>query len=95
MLSKIKAIADIVWVDVKDTYSRCKIVLFAIGALILALEFQKLKDFLLVYFGQRQLKETEKADTDLALEENTANDEANALEQKAKQETTDNDWYKK
>jgi hypothetical protein len=95
MLSKIKTIASLVWSDLKDTYNRIKIVLFAILALLVALEFQKLKEFLLVYFGQRELKESQKQDNDLANKETNDNNQANALVEKAKNESAEDDWNKK
>jgi hypothetical protein len=95
MLNKLKTIWATVWADIKDTYNRIKIVLLAIGALLIALEFQKLKEFLLVYFGQRQLKQTEKTDSDLAAKEKEEINQANQLEQKANNETANDDWYKK
>jgi hypothetical protein len=69
--------------------------LLAIAALVIALEFQKLKEFLLVYMGQKQIDNAKKEDSTLATKETTENTQANALVQKAKDEPVDADWYKK
>ena len=99
MKAKLLAILTAVKNDLLDTWQRCKILILAIGALILALEFQKLKEFLLVYFGQRQLKSDQKQDAKLATQENDDNQKADALVKEAQslpsQETPVTDeWYK-
>jgi hypothetical protein len=96
MLDKLKAILNMVWFDICDTYRRIKIVVFAIVGIIIALEFNKLKEFLIAYQGKKEMEKDQKIDSDLASKEKTENDQADALTKKAKDEPNpSNDWYKK
>ncbi len=95
MLDKVKLALSTVWADCVDTYKRCKILCIAIGAAIIYLEWNKIKEALLVYAGKKEMAKDKKEDSALASQEESAEQQANALEQKAKQETSDDDWYKK
>lgn len=95
MLDKLKAVLAVVKTQLSDIWNRGKMVFLAIGALILTLEFQKLKEFLLVYAGKREIKKDESKDQKLAEHEKLSNDQADALVQKAKQETAADDWNTK
>jgi len=101
MLVKLKAIAATVWADVVDTYKRCKIILLAVGACIVYLEFNKIKEALLVSGEKKEMASDNKQDQALATKEKTENDAANVLVADAnklgQQSTTpvDPDWYEK
>lgn len=95
MLTKIKNLFSIIKAQAIDIWNRGKMVFLAIGALILTLEFQKLKEFLLVYLGQREIKNAKTDDAQLATDQKSMNDRANSLAKQAEQENTDSDWYKK
>lgn len=100
MKEKIQAFLSAVIADLKDTWNRSKIFLLALLGIIVALEFRKLQEFLLVYMGQKEIKSDKKEDQALASKENAANTEANALIDKANKESEqqppiDDDWYKK
>jgi len=100
MIAKIKAFLGTVWADTKDTWSRIKIYVLAILAVIVTLEFQKIKDALLAYGGKKEIQEDQKKDQTLAVQEKTDNDAADQLVKDAealpsKDETVTEDWYTK
>jgi hypothetical protein len=99
MLAKVKAFFVTLKTQLADIWNRSKIFILAVGALIVALEFQKIKEALLVYAGKKEIQSDNKKDTVLADQENKANSQADALVQQAKdlpgQETqVKPDWYK-
>ena len=100
MLDKLKALAATIWSDIKDTYQKIKIPLLAIGALILTLEFKKIKEALIVAAGKKEIQNDQKKDQALAAQEKTDNTQANALIQEAKdlpaqEQPVAEDWYTK
>lgn len=100
MLAKLTALWTTFKTDMGDTWQRSKIFVFAIGALIVALEFQKLKEFLLVWLGERQIKSATKQDATLAATEKKDSQAADVLVAQAQelpsQETAiGDDWNKK
>ncbi len=100
MLTKLKAILSAIWSDTKDTWARIKIYVLAIGALVIALEFRKLKEFLITYQGKKEIQQDKKQDAQLADKEKNANDASNALVQEAnnlpnQQPPITDDWNKK
>ena len=100
MKGKIVAIWAAIKADAIDTWQRSKFFLLGLAALLLALEFQKLKEFLLLYFGQKEMKDTERKDQDLANKENSENAQADALIKQAQdlpkqEQPIDDNWYKK
>lgn len=100
MLAKIKAIWAIILSELKDIWNRGKMVLIALLALIGILEFEKLKELLLVYLANKQMKSTNKTDQGLATKQDSANSQADSLVQQAQQlgnnqPTVQPDWYKK
>lgn len=99
MLDKIKAAFVIIKADLADTWNRSKMYILAIAALIIALEFRKLKEFLLVYQGQQEIKKDNKEDKDLKAKEDSYNQQADALVKKAGEEKNSekpvtDDWNK-
>jgi len=99
MTAKIKAFFSTVWADFKDTWSKIKIYVFAVAALILTLEFRKLKEFLLAYQGKKEMAADNKQDQSLAAKEKTANDQADTLIKQSEalpgqQDPVTEDWYK-
>jgi hypothetical protein len=83
-----------------DIWNRSKIFLLAIVSLVVYFEWQKIKEYLLLYIGQKEIQSDKKEDRVLETKENSENDQANALVQQAnnlpKQEgpVSDN-WYEK
>jgi hypothetical protein len=99
-ITKIKNILNIIKTDLADTWNRSKVFILAILGIIAAIEFQKIKQFLLVYMGQKEIKKDDVQDQKLANEENSDNNQANALEQQAaslssEEKSVESDWYKK
>ena len=100
MLNRIKLALSLVWTDLVDTYKRVKILLLAILAAIVYLEWRKIKEALLVYSGQKEIKTDNKQDQDLKSKENSDNQQADALQKQAQdlpkqEQPIDEDWYKK
>ena len=100
MLSKLKALWATVAADMKDTWNRSKMIILAILALVVTLEFRKLTEFLIAYTGQKEINKDKKEDQVLATKESTENAQADALVQQAQEEPSkeqpvDDNWYKK
>ncbi len=100
MLDKLKALWTTVKAQLADIWNRSKIFLLAIVGLVLALEFQKLKEFFLAYMGQKEINKAETKDQNLASQENTTNVQADVLVKDAQElpkeeKPVDDDWYKK
>lgn len=100
MLDKIKSILLAVQSDLKDIWNRSKIAILAIIGVILAIEFNKLKEYITIYMGKKEIDNAKKEDETLAKQEKTANSEADVLVKQAedlpKQEPeVDLDWNKK
>lgn len=95
MKAKLQFLLSTIGSQLADIWNRSKMFLLAIAALVVALEWQKLKEFMLVYMGQKQINNAKKEDSTLAAKESTENVQADALVQKASNEPTDADWYKK
>ena len=79
MLDKLKVIGSTLKNQLSDIWNRSKIFLLAIAGLVLALEFQKLKEFFLAYMGQKEINKAENKDQNLTAQENKANAQADAL----------------
>jgi hypothetical protein len=100
MLSNFKIFLLAVWADICDTYKRIKVILFAVLAAIIYLEFDKIKEYLLVRTGQKEIKKDDVKDQKLANQEQSEVSEANDLEKEANQLPTQeqpvsDDWYLK
>ena len=96
MWTKVKAVAASVWADLKDTYQRTKVFLLGILALAAYIEWNKIKTAWLVKSGQNEIKSDNKQDASLAKAEQTDNQQADALVEKAQNEDNPgNDWYVK
>lgn len=96
MLVKLRATLSSIWSDIVDTYKRTKVLLLAVLAAIVYLEWEKIKAALLVYSGQKELSGDKKEDQALATQESSDNQQANTLANKAKDEPNPgDDWYKK
>lgn len=83
MKAKLLSIWASIKTDLYDTWNRSKIFLLAIAGIIVALEFQKLKEFLLVYMGKKEIQKDEKKDQQLATQEHTESAQADVLVQEA------------
>jgi|ERR1035437_1169885 hypothetical protein len=99
MIDKLKVLWATVKNQSKDIWNRSKMFIIAIGAIILAIEFQKIKQALIVYAGKKEIEKDKAKDSVLASQENTANAQADALVQKAQEEPSkeqpvSDDWYK-
>jgi hypothetical protein len=96
MLVKLKNFSKVVWSDICDTYQRIKIFLLAILAAIIYFEWQKIKEYLLLKSGQKEIDNSKKEDQKLSSQEEASNQQANALQKKAENEPSPgDDWYKK
>ena len=98
-MSKLKAIWTLVTSQLADLWNRSKVFLLAIAALILTLEWEKIKETVLVYLGQKEIKSDQKQDSTLAATEKKDSDTADALVQQAQQlqqqaPPVTADWYK-
>jgi hypothetical protein len=95
MWQKIKSFLTVVSSDFADTWKRTKIFIFAIGGLIVYLEFNKIKDALLAYGAKKEIDTTQKKDDKVAIQEDANNKQADALVAKAKEEPNPgDDWNK-
>lgn len=100
MLDKIKSAWAVAVVELKDVWNRGKMFIIAILAIIGAIEFQKIRDFILLYLAKREMDGAKKEDQSLANQESKANDEADKLIKEAEdlpkhEKPVDNDWFKK
>ncbi len=100
MMQKIKYFISILKADASDTWRRSKMVLLAIGALILTLEFRKIMDAITVYMGQRAINNATKKDANLKTQEGDLNSKADDLIKEASDMPSHEnqvglDWYKK
>jgi len=99
MLAKLKAAWTIAKSQLADIWNRSKVFVITVGALILALEFQKIKEALLVYAGKKEIQKDKKEDQALATQEKTENAQADAMVKEAQQlpgqePPVQPDWYK-
>ena len=100
MQNKISAIWTTFKTQLSDIWNRSKVFILAIVGLILALEFQRLKESLLVWMGERQIKSATKQDTTLAATEKKDSQAADVLvaqaqELPSQEQPVTEDWYKK
>jgi hypothetical protein len=95
MVTKLKSLLTSVLAELKDIWQRSKMYLLGIAAILAAIEFQKIKEMLLVYLGKKEIVKATKEDAALATQENQANQQADALVTQAGQETAADDWNKK
>jgi hypothetical protein len=100
MWTKVKAVAASIWTDVVDTYKRTKVFLLGILALVVYIEWQKIKTTWLVKSGQAEVKSDNKQDASLTKTEQVDNQQAEALVAQANQlpsteQPVTEDWYKK
>jgi hypothetical protein len=99
-MSKLKALWTLVTSQLADLWNRSKVFLLAIAALILTLEWEKIKETVLVYLGQKEIKSDQKQDATLAATEKKDSDAADALVQQAQllptqQKPIADDWNQK
>ena len=83
MTDKLKAIANVIWADVCDTYKRLKILIFAILAAVVYLEWEKISAAFLVYMANKSTQKDKTEDKTLYNKETSQNTQANALIQEA------------
>ena len=100
MKAKLQALWTTFTAQLADIWNRSKIFLLAIGALVVAFEFRKLKDMALVYLANKQMQTTKKEDASLATQESNDSAQADALVKQAQalpdqQQAVKPDWYKK
>jgi len=95
MLAKIKTFLTAFKNQLLDLWNRSKVFLIAVGAAIIYFEWNKIKEAFLVYQGQKQISTDKKEDQSLATQENSANQQANALVTKAQNESAADDWNTK
>ncbi len=100
MKAKLLAIWTSVKADLADTWVRTKIWLLGILAIVVAIEFEKIKQFLLVYMGKKEIQKDQKIDAKLSAQESSENTQANLLIQEAeglpsKEKPVTDGWEKK
>jgi hypothetical protein len=100
MKAKLQVLLSTIGSQLADIWNRSKMFLLAIGAVLIALEWQKIKEALLVYAGQREIKKDKVEDANLAKQESAANTQADALVKDAEslptqEKPVDDDWNKK
>ena len=100
MVAKLKALWAIIKVQLADIWNRSKMVLLAIVAVVVAIEWQKLKEWLMVQQGKKELQKDNKQDVALASSEAAENKQANALIQQAEalpgqEQPVSDDWNTK
>ena len=100
MLDKAKALLATFKAQSADIWNRTKIYVIAIVGIILALEFNNIKNAISVYFGKKEAAKDKVEDTKLATKEDDDKAKADALVQAAKdlpgqQPPVGQDWYKK
>lgn len=99
MKAKLQALLSGISKDLLDTWQRSKIILLAIVAAIVYLEFNRIKEALTVVTAKNEIKNTESKDKQLAQEEVDANQKADTLVKEAQNLSNQNspvkeDWYK-
>ena len=100
MISKLKLFISAIKAQAVDIWNRSKVFILAAGAVIVAIEFQKIKEALTAYLGKKEIQKDQKEDSGLAQKENDQNAQADALVKAAQDlpkqaPVTDVDWYKK
>jgi hypothetical protein len=100
MGAKLKAFLATIWADIVDTYKRSKLVLLAIAAVVITLEFNRIKEAIAIASAKKVDKDAHTDDTKLAAQETQLNQEADAAVKQAAQETQNeapvtDDWNKK
>jgi hypothetical protein len=100
MKAKLQALLSTIGSQLADIWNRSKMFLLAIAALVIALEWEKLKEFMLVYMGQKEIQKDQKTDQKLSAQESSENTQANTLVQQAQQlpsteQPISEDWYTK
>lgn len=83
MKAKLAALWAAFKTDMFDTWKRCKIVILAIGAIIVTLEFRKIMLTVMTKLGQIELDRAKKADDKAATQETLTKAQADALVQQA------------
>ena len=100
MKAKILATLSAMKSDLIDTYQRSKMLLLAIGAAIIAFEYNRIKAAITVYMGAKEIKQATTQDATLKAQETTLNTTADALVKEAndlpsQEKPVTADWYKK
>lgn len=100
MLSKLKSLLGSLKGQIVDIWERFKMYIIGALALILTLEFRKLKEYLIVKSAQNEMKNDQKQDQVLSNKEQAANNQANQLIKDAQQlpsteQPVQEDWYTK
>lgn len=83
--------------QLEDIWNRSKMVLLAIVALVVALEFQKIKDALILYSGKKEIEKDKDEEKVLSKKENDEKTEADsfvkaAQELQLKEQPVSDDW---
>jgi cell division protein FtsL len=99
MVDKLKLFYNGLISQLKDIWNRSKVFIIAIGAAVIYLEWNRIKEAFQVYMGQKELNSTNKKDQSLETQENNANAQANSLIQAAqnlpsKEKPVTDDWNK-
>jgi len=86
--------------EIVDTWEKIKVPVIAIAALIISLRFRELVVTWITKAGQREVKDDNKKDQQIAAQESQESAEADALQAEAnslpsEQPPVGEDWYKK
>lgn len=99
-MGKLKSLFSDLKTEILDIWQKSKMYVLAGLALLIAFEFRKLKEYLLVRAGAQEIKKDTKEDAILADKEKDANTQADALVKQAEQLPTEekpvgDDWNQK
>ncbi len=100
MMNSIKIFLTALKLDLVDTWNRCKILVFAILAVVGFIEWDKIKAILLTYAANKEMKSDNAQDQVLSTQEDAAKAQAAALVKDAQnlpnqQTQVSQDWYVK
>lgn len=93
LLSVIKSKVSFIWNSVKYIF-------FAIVGIVVLIEYNKIKEWLLVRAGQKEIANDNKVDKSLSTQENAAKSQADALEAQSRalpgeEAPVSENWYEK
>ena len=98
-MNSIKEALTTIKADLADTWVKYKGIFLAIIAAVVYLEFNKIREALLLYSGKKEIDKADSKDIDLKKQEDGLNTKANILVEEAKtlpeqEKPVTSDWYK-
>lgn len=100
MLAKLKSYVSTAIIPLSVIWDQIRGFVIAIGAIIVAIEFNKIKEYLLVKAGAKEISKAKSQDQSLANQEQSNEQKADTLVKQAEQlpgqeNPVDVNWYKK